>query len=178
MGDALERRAGGSLKKLLERLTKNKLAGFLTWLGVTAVIQSSSATTVMVVNSGIISLKQSIGVIMGDNIGITVKINVNIPRLYILTAISEIKQTKIQIQSLFYFDCDIPIYRKILYIQKSTKKQLQSIFYKKSHFFSIQFYFNIIIKIFHHLHIITVFFALVGKFFRGIKWFEHFSSQL
>lgn len=121
------------------------------------------------VNSGIISLKQSIGVIMGANIGITVKINVNIPRLYILTAISEIKQTKIQIQSLFYFDCDIPIYRKILYIQKSTKKQLQSIFYKKSHFFSIQFYFNIIIKIFHHLHIITVFFALVGKFFRGIK---------
>ena len=75
MGDALERRAGGSLKKLLAKLTQNKIAGFLTGLGVTAVIQSSSATTVMVVgfvNSGIMSLKQSIGVIMGANIGTTV----------------------------------------------------------------------------------------------------------
>ncbi len=75
MGDALERRAGGGLKKLLARLTENKIAGFLTGLGVTAVIQSSSATTVMVVgfvNSGIMSLKQSIGVIMGANIGTTV----------------------------------------------------------------------------------------------------------
>ncbi len=75
MGDALERRAGGSLKKLLGKLTQNKIAGFLTGLGVTAVIQSSSATTVMVVgfvNSGILSLKQSIGVIMGANIGTTV----------------------------------------------------------------------------------------------------------
>lgn len=75
MGDALERRAGGSLKKILEKLTKNKMTGFLTGLGVTAVIQSSSATTVMVVgfvNSGIMSLKQSIGVIMGANIGTTV----------------------------------------------------------------------------------------------------------
>lgn len=75
MGDALERRAGGSLKKLLAKLTQNKIAGFLTGLGVTAVIQSSSATTVMVVgfvNSGIMSLKQSIDVIMGANIGTTV----------------------------------------------------------------------------------------------------------
>ena len=75
MGDALERRAGGSLKKILGRLTKNKLAGFLTGLGVTAIIQSSSATTVMVVgfvNSGIMTLRQSIGVIMGANIGTTV----------------------------------------------------------------------------------------------------------
>lgn len=75
MGDALERRAGNSLKKLLAKLTKNKFAGFLTGLGVTAVIQSSSATTVMVVgfvNSGVMSLRQSIGVIMGANIGTTV----------------------------------------------------------------------------------------------------------
>ena len=75
MGDSLERRAGGSLKKLLEKLTQNKLAGFLTGLGVTAVIQSSSATTVMVVgfvNSGVMTLSQSIGVIMGANIGTTV----------------------------------------------------------------------------------------------------------
>ena len=75
MGDALERRAGNSLKQLLAKLTKNKLAGFLTGLGVTAVIQSSSATTVMVVgfvNSGVMTLRQSIGVIMGANIGTTV----------------------------------------------------------------------------------------------------------
>ena len=75
MGDALERRAGNSLKKILAKLTKNKIAGFLTGLGVTSVIQSSSATTVMVVgfvNSGVMSLRQSIGVIMGANIGTTV----------------------------------------------------------------------------------------------------------
>ncbi len=75
MGDALERRAGNGLKTILGKLTKNKLAGFLTGLAVTAVIQSSSATTVMVVgfvNSGIMTLKQSISVIMGANIGTTV----------------------------------------------------------------------------------------------------------
>ena len=75
MGDALERRAGGGLKLLLGKLTKNKFKAFLTGLGVTAVIQSSSATTVLVVgfvNSGIMTLKQSIGVIMGANIGTTV----------------------------------------------------------------------------------------------------------
>ena len=75
MGDALERRAGGSLKKILSKLTKNKMAGFLTGLGVTSVIQSSSATTVLVVgfvNSGVMTLRQSIGVIMGANIGTTV----------------------------------------------------------------------------------------------------------
>ena len=75
MGDALERRAGGGLKMLLGKLTKNKAAGFFTGLLVTAIIQSSSATTVMVVgfvNSGIMSLRQAINVIMGANIGTTV----------------------------------------------------------------------------------------------------------
>ena len=75
MGDSLERRAGNSLKNILARLTKNKLTGFLTGLAVTAVIQSSSATTVMVVgfvNSGILTLRQSLSVIMGANIGTTV----------------------------------------------------------------------------------------------------------
>ncbi len=75
MGDALERRAGGRLKKILAELTRNKITGFLTGLGVTSIIQSSSATTVMVVgfvNSGIMTLRQSIGVIMGANIGTTV----------------------------------------------------------------------------------------------------------
>ena len=75
MGSALERRAGGSLRKILEKLTENPLFGLLTGMAVTAVIQSSSATTVMVVgfvNSGLMSLRQAIGVIMGANIGTTV----------------------------------------------------------------------------------------------------------
>ncbi len=75
MGQALERRAGGALRTLLGRLTSNRLAGLLTGLCVTAVIQSSSATTVMVVgfvNSALMTLRQAIGVIMGANIGTTV----------------------------------------------------------------------------------------------------------
>ena len=75
MGRALERRAGNGLKVLLGRLTTNRFAGLATGLGVTAVIQSSSATTVMVVgfvNSGLMTLRQSINVIMGANIGTTV----------------------------------------------------------------------------------------------------------
>lgn len=75
MGDALERRAGSALRTLLSRLTTNKMTGFLTGLGVTSVIQSSSATTVMVVgfvNSGLMDLKQAINVIMGANVGTTV----------------------------------------------------------------------------------------------------------
>lgn len=75
MGQALERRAGNKLSSLVGKLTTNRIAGFLTGLGVTAVIQSSSATTVMAVgfvNSGIMTLTQSIGIIMGANIGTTI----------------------------------------------------------------------------------------------------------
>ena len=75
MGQALERRAGGSLRRLLGKMTSTKTAGLLTGLGVTAVIQSSSATTVMVVgfvNSGLMTLRQAIHVIMGANVGTTV----------------------------------------------------------------------------------------------------------
>ena len=75
MGESLEKSAGGGLNRLLSKLTTGKAAGFLTGLGVTAVIQSSSATTVMVVgfvNSGIMTLKQAINVIMGANVGTTV----------------------------------------------------------------------------------------------------------
>ncbi|MBR3920841.1 MAG: Na/Pi cotransporter family protein, partial [Oscillospiraceae bacterium] len=75
MGQALERRAGGSLQHLLSKLTTNKFAGLFTGLGVTAIIQSSSATTVMIVgfvNSGIMTLKQAINVIMGANVGTTI----------------------------------------------------------------------------------------------------------
>ena len=75
MGQALERRAGNKLHSVLEKLTTGKIAGFLTGLGITAIIQSSSATTVMVVgfvNSGLMTLKQAINVIIGANIGTTV----------------------------------------------------------------------------------------------------------
>ncbi len=75
MGDALERSAGSKLEIMIGKLTTGKLAGLLTGLGVTAVIQSSSATTVMVVgfvNSKLMTLKQAIHVIMGANIGTTV----------------------------------------------------------------------------------------------------------
>lgn len=75
MGQALERRAGNSLKTLLGKLTDSRIKGLLTGLVVTAIIQSSSATTVMVVgfvNSGLMTLKQSVYVIMGANIGTTV----------------------------------------------------------------------------------------------------------
>jgi len=75
MGKSLERQAGGKLQTILAKMSSNVFKGFLLGLGVTAVIQSSSATTVMVVgfvNSGIMTLKQAVGVIMGSNIGTTV----------------------------------------------------------------------------------------------------------
>lgn len=75
MGEGLSRVSGGRMEKILERLTKNPIKGVLLGTVVTAVIQSSSATTVMVVgfvNSGIMKLSQAIGVIMGANIGTTV----------------------------------------------------------------------------------------------------------
>ncbi|MCI9337245.1 MAG: Na/Pi cotransporter family protein [Lachnospiraceae bacterium] len=75
MGQALERRAGGKLRALLGKFTTGRAAGLLTGLIVTAVIQSSSATTVMVVgfvNSGLMTLRQAVNVIMGANVGTTV----------------------------------------------------------------------------------------------------------
>lgn len=75
MGQALERRAGGKLRSLLDKMTSRVFVGFLTGLGITAIIQSSSATTVMVVgfvNSGLMTLRQAINVIMGANVGTTV----------------------------------------------------------------------------------------------------------
>ncbi len=75
MGQSLEKRAGEKLRSVLGKLTSSKLAGLLTGMGVTAVIQSSSAATVMVVgfvNSGLMTLRQAINVIMGANIGTTV----------------------------------------------------------------------------------------------------------
>lgn len=74
MGAGLEKMSGGKLERILERLTSNPIKAVLLGAGVTAVIQSSSATTVMVVgfvNSGIMKLSQAIGIIMGANIGTT-----------------------------------------------------------------------------------------------------------
>ena len=75
MASGLQKAAGNSLKKILEVLTKNKFLGVILGIGVTAIIQSSSATTVMVVgfvNAGLMNLQQTVGIIMGANIGTTV----------------------------------------------------------------------------------------------------------
>ena len=75
MGEALEKAAGSKLKKIIELLTSNIFMGVIVGTIVTAIIQSSSATTVMVVgfvNAGIMTLPQAVGVIMGANIGTTV----------------------------------------------------------------------------------------------------------
>ena len=75
MSDGLEDAAGNRMKKILERLTANRFLGVAVGAGITAVIQSSSATTVMVVgfvNSGIMTLKQAVWIIMGANIGTTI----------------------------------------------------------------------------------------------------------
>ena len=75
MGESLERRAGSKLQAIIGKLTTKRITGFLTGLAVTSIIQSSSATTVMVVgfvNSGLMSLRQAINVIIGANVGTTV----------------------------------------------------------------------------------------------------------
>ena len=75
MGDGLAKVSGGRLESVLEKLTKKRIMAVLLGAAVTAVIQSSSATTVMVVgfvNSGIMKLGQAIGIIMGANIGTTI----------------------------------------------------------------------------------------------------------
>lgn len=74
LGDGLSRASGGKMEKILEKLTSNRIKAVLLGAGVTAVIQSSSATTVMVVgfvNAGIMKLNQAVGLIMGANIGTT-----------------------------------------------------------------------------------------------------------
>ena len=74
MSDGIHNRAGNRLKTVLHTMTENRFAGVLTGIGVTSLIQSSSATTVLLVslvNAGLVTLKQSIGVVMGANIGTT-----------------------------------------------------------------------------------------------------------
>ena len=75
MSSGLEAAAGNQMKRILERLTSNRILGVLVGAGITAVIQSSSATTVMVVgfvNSGMMTLRQAVWIIMGANIGTTI----------------------------------------------------------------------------------------------------------
>lgn len=75
MGESLEKAAGDRLKRLLEMVTRNRVLAMLAGVAITAVVQSSSATTVMVVgfvNAGLLSLTQAVGVIMGANVGTTV----------------------------------------------------------------------------------------------------------
>ena len=75
MGDGLSKMAGGKLESILEKLTSKRIFAVLLGAGVTAVIQSSSATTVMVVgfvNSKIMQLSQAVGIIMGANVGTTI----------------------------------------------------------------------------------------------------------
>ena len=75
MGDGLQKAAGNKMKDILAALTKNKLMGVLVGALVTGVIQSSTATTVMVigfVNAGLMNLNQAVGIIMGANVGTTV----------------------------------------------------------------------------------------------------------
>ena len=98
MGDGLERAAGPKMKRLLEVLTKNKLMAVLVGALVTGVIQSSSATTVMVVgfvNAGLLNLSRAIGVIMGANIGTTVTslmLSVELDFAIIFTAVGALCQ--------------------------------------------------------------------------------------
>jgi Na+/phosphate symporter len=75
MSDALEKSAGNSMKRLLERISNNRFSGVGIGAGVTAIIQSSSATSVMViglVNAGVMTLMQATPIIMGANIGTTI----------------------------------------------------------------------------------------------------------
>ncbi|MBE6991292.1 MAG: Na/Pi cotransporter family protein [Ruminococcaceae bacterium] len=121
MGEALEKRAGHGLTAILGKLTGSKVAGFLTGLGVTAIIQSSSATTVMVVgfvNSGIMTLKQAINVIMGANVGTTVT-----AWLLSLTGI-ESSNTFVQLLKPSSFTPILALIGTVLYMGfKSSKKK-------------------------------------------------------
>ena len=75
MSDGLEAAAGNRMKQILEKLTSNRILGVVVGAGITAIIQSSSATTVMVVgfvNSGMMTLRQAVWIIMGANIGTTI----------------------------------------------------------------------------------------------------------
>ena len=120
MGKALERQAGGRLQTILSKLTDHPIKGLLMGMVVTAVIQSSAATTVMVVgfvNSGIIQLHQAVGIIMGSNIGTTVT-----SWILSLTGV-EGDSLLIQFCKPANFSPVLAFIGVLLYMQKSEKKK-------------------------------------------------------
>ncbi len=126
MGAALERRAGKQLKMILSKLAANPFKGFLLGTAVTAIVQSSSATAVMVVgfvNSGIMTLTQSVGIILGASVGTSAT--------GWLLSLSDIKGTSL-ISSIFSTSTFVPILAVIgiimlMFTKKKTKKDTASI---------------------------------------------------
>ena len=123
MGTALQKRAGGKLRSLLEKMTSGRLTGFLAGCGITAVIQSSSATTVMVVgfvNSGLMTLRQAINVIMGSNVGTTIT-----AWILSLSGISA-DSTLVQIFKPTSFVPIIALIGIVMYMMKGDEKRKES----------------------------------------------------
>ena len=124
MGDGLAKVSGGRLESVLEKLTKKRIMAVLLGAAVTAVIQSSSATTVMVVgfvNSGIMKLGQAIGIIMGANIGTTIT-----SWILALTGIA------VEAKFFFTYTCG---YRLVLHIifQEGQEKEYRNYFSRLCH---------------------------------------------
>lgn len=118
MSEGLQKFAGDRLRSILTAMTTNRVTGVLTGMLITALIQSSSATTVMVVsfvNAGLLTLSQSIGVIMGANIGTTVT-------AWIISALGF--KVDISAMSLPLLAVGIPL----LFSQKSTRKSVGGIY--------------------------------------------------
>lgn len=115
LGDGLAKLSGGKLENILERLTANKIKAVLLGAGVTAVIQSSSATTVMVVgfvNSGIMKLSQAVGVIFGANIGTTAT-----TWILSLSGISSGNFFCADVETIIFFSNPCPCRRNTYFIQ-------------------------------------------------------------
>ena len=131
MGDALKKSAGSSLKTFLGKMTTNPVKGFLLGLCVTLVIQSSSATTVMVVgfvNSGTMTLIQSVGVIMGANVGTAIT-----AWLTALNSLGESGTEAVELLSILKPDSWVPIVAVvgiclIMFVKRGKKKDLGVIF--------------------------------------------------
>lgn len=131
MGDALKKSAGNKLKQILEKMTSNPIKGFLLGLVVTVIIQSSSATTVMVVgfvNSGTMTLVQSVGVIIGANVGTAITAWLTAPAA-MAGAAGEVVTETFVITDLFKTDVWMPILALIgivliMFAKRGKKKDL------------------------------------------------------
>ena len=125
MSDGLQKASGNKLQNSLNLMTKNRFMGVLTGIGITALIQSSSATTVLIVsfsNVGLITLKQSIGVIMGANIGTTVT-------AWLISIASIIGKFSFISVSLFILAFSLPLHfsKKINQIEYSAENILPNL---------------------------------------------------